>query len=71
MKTLRTYADTSVFGGVFDGEFEEAPFEASGQVMRGTLTDGLVDDLTRPFILLAVWGFASLALAYAVMIRRR
>lgn len=47
------------------------PFEASGQVMRGTLTDGLVDDLVRPFILLAVWGLASLAVAYAVMIRRR
>ena len=38
MKTIRVYADTSVFGGVYDEDFEEVSHEFFSEVKRNRFT---------------------------------
>ena len=52
MKSIRTYADTSVFGGVFDEEFEEASRAFFELVRRGRF-GLLISDVCRQEIALA------------------
>ncbi len=46
------------------------PFESSAIVMRGTLADGLVESMTRAFIVLGVWAVMSWVVTYRVLSRR-
>jgi predicted nucleic acid-binding protein len=51
MPPIRVYADTSVFGGVFDVEFEEASREFFAQVVEGRfrlVASAVVDREIRP-----------------------
>ncbi len=52
VRTLRIYADTSVFGGVFDEEFE-APSRSFFELVRAGRFSLLISDVTRQEISLA------------------
>lgn len=46
------------------------PLEAMGQVIRAALTDGLVDGVSRAYVLLTGWGAAAVAITAATLGRR-
>lgn len=50
---------------------EWLPAGHSATLMRWSLTDGIVDDPTRPLVTLLVWLAAGLAASYWVVTRRR
>jgi hypothetical protein len=70
MRTLSVYADTSVFGGVFDEEFE-APSRSFFDLVRAGRFALLISDVTRQEIALApesVQAYFEGILAYMELI---
>jgi ABC-2 type transport system permease protein len=47
------------------------PVKYMADLVRGTVTDGLVDDLTLPFAVVGAWCVVSLLVLYRVFTRRR
>jgi hypothetical protein len=71
MRTLSVYADTSVFGGVFDEEFE-APSRSFFDLVRAGRFALLISDVTRQEVALApetVQAYFWRMLAYMELIR--
>jgi ABC-2 type transport system permease protein len=46
------------------------PLESMGQVVRAALTDGIVDAVARPYVLLTVWAAVAVAIT-GLTLRRR
>lgn len=58
------------FPGWFAAVHQWLPFHHMAQVIRGGLTEGLVDGIMRSYLVLAIWSMVSIGVAAAVLGRR-